>query len=57
MKKSKKFWILSAVLAVALGACTVVYAAGGIFANETQLEAPQDERFPRRSRKLQIFSL
>lgn len=50
MKKSKRFWILSAVLAVALGACTVVYAAGGIFADETQPEAPnqlkasQDEK-------------
>lgn len=40
MKKSKRFWILSAVLAVALGACTVVYAAGGIFADEAQPEAP-----------------
>ena len=52
MKKSKKFWILSAVLAVALGACTVVYAAGGIFANETQLEAPQDEKISEAEQKI-----
>ena len=52
MKKSKKFWILSAVLAVALGACTVVYAAGGIFANETQLEAPRDEKISEAEQKI-----
>lgn len=46
MKKSKRIWILSAALAVALGACTVVYAAGGLSANEAevpaQLESEQD---------------